>query len=136
MSKLNVFAHTTGNHKEGNFEHNGYFTKEDGKGTKVKSVMAAGNGVYFDRSKLNDDEIAEVKSLNFNRLAGKRTTKTVLAIRSLINTANKAAYNWSEEQADDILNVLAGEMLVLENKLRDVRKEKEGKTGYSFSFSE
>jgi len=119
---------------ENDYLHMGYFTKENGEGTKVKSVMAAGNGIYYDRSKLNDDEIAEVKADNFTRLSRKRMTKTVLSIRGLINTANKAIYKWSDEQADKIIDTLTAELSQLENKLRDVREEKEGKTGYNFDF--
>lgn len=118
---------------ENDFEHCGYFTKEDGKGNKVKATMAAGNKVYFDRSKLNDDEIAEIKSANFMRLARNRMTKAVKSIRALINTANKAAYNWTDDQADKILGTLGNEMIQLENKLRDVSESKEAK-GYSFDF--
>ncbi len=133
MSKVNVYPHTTGKVKDGDFEHRGYFTKEDGKGTKVKSVMAAGNKVYFDRSKLTEEEMVEIKQGNFTRLARNRMTKAVKSIRALINTANKAAYDWSDEQADKILSTLTSEMTQLENKLRDVREAKES-SGYSFDF--
>ena len=133
MGKVNVYPHTTGKVKDGNFEHHGYFTKEEGKGTKVKSVMAAGNKVYFDRSRLTEEEMVEIKQSNFIRLARNRMTKTVKSIRALINTANRTAYEWSDEQADKILFTLTNEMTQLENKLRDVREVKEN-SGYSFDF--
>jgi len=155
MAKINVYAHTTGKRlntveinalpkevrenkaklkvaSKGDFKLHGYFTKEEGKGKEVASIMAAGNKVYFDRSELNDDEVVEIKEANFSRLARSRMTKAVKSFHSLINTANSAMYAWSEEQATIILDTLGAELVELERKLRKVAAEKEEK-GYTFT---
>ena len=133
LAKAICFPHTTGKQKDGDFKHHGYFTQEEGKGSLVKSTIAAGNGIYYDRNKLDDDFIELVKAHNFKRLARKRVTKTVLGIRALTNTANSAAYKWTEEQATIILKTLAQELGILENRLMNVKESKENK-GYQFDF--
>jgi len=114
-----------------------YFTKEKGEGDQVTSVMSIGDGenrTSFAKIDLTDTEVAEIKSGNFGRVICKRTTKAILAIRSMCNTANKAMYNWTEDEAVKIMETLQTEMAILESKLYQVPTEKDEKKAYSFSL--
>ena len=150
MAKIKVYNHSTGSRltskeiaklsedltsaqfKEacrGDHVNYGFFTKKEGKGTKVGAI-GVGKGasrVYYQRDELTDSELNEIKDLNFKRVMGMRMTKTVKDFKGLINAANDSIHNWTEEEAGKIMATLQAQVVILENKLFNVKEAKKSK---------
>lgn len=118
------------------YAFNGYYTKENGEGKKVKTGFTANRGLYYDKSKLTDDELDMLKAGNFVRLGNRRTEVAKKSIKALINIANDNLYKWTEDQANEILACIVGEVQELENKLKNVKDAKEVKLGFQMSTPE
>ncbi len=123
---------------ENDYVHHGYFSKEEGKGKKTdKTPIACGNSIYYSKDSengLNGLELTTVKQFNFKRIGNRRTTETILDIRSLINVANDKMYSWTAEQAANILEKIHAELAILENKLLVITEPKEVNEKYKFSM--
>jgi len=150
MAKIKVYNHSTGSRlttkeikalpedltgsalKEacrGDHVNYGFFTKKEGKGTKVGAI-GVGKGVsrvYYQRDELTYSELNEIKDLNFKRVMGMRMTKTVKDFKGLINAANDSIHNWTEEEAGKIMATLQAQVVILENKLFNVKEAKKSK---------
>jgi hypothetical protein len=74
------------------------------------------------------EEVAESKAAKFKRLAEKRVTKALIALRAIKPLSNKFAYDYTTEQVDSICSAIV-------TAATDIRKafdgQKETKTGFT-----
>ena len=71
------------------------------------------------------ENIRKSKHERFIKLAESRMKKVLLALASLRNLSNKQNYEYSKEEASQMLNFLKNEIRELENSfLKDSKKER------------
>ncbi len=73
-----------------------------------------------------------MQKCNFKRVAERKTTKAITAIRKLEVLANKQNYDCTKQQTDQIIKALQGEIDRLRDKFNRVRK----KPSAEFTFTE
>lgn len=78
------------------------------------------------RLELINARLAAIKSEKFVSLAQKRTVRAINAIRGLQRLTNKAAYSWTDGQANKICEALKAEVLDLNNRFKGQAKQDEG----------
>jgi ABC-type Fe3+-hydroxamate transport system substrate-binding protein len=71
------------------------------------------------------EEIEETKAETFRRLANKRTTVALDKIRLIGNLANRAIYEYEEEQVERIIEALRMQIDRIDNKFKHVKPQKE-----------
>lgn len=66
---------------------------------------------------------AKVKALRFTDIVVPRVKGVINGLRRVENMANRAAYSWTDEQAEKIITALEGAVAKVTSKLRGAKKE-------------
>lgn len=68
----------------------------------------------------------ETKAERFRRLAMRRVPKAIKAMAAVTNLANRAVYEYTEEQREKVIEAIGGEVSRLVNAYNGVRERAEG----------
>jgi len=66
-----------------------------------------------------------MKDKKFRELAKSRTNKTLKCIKLIGNLANKSHYEYSNDEADQIINAIEKEVRVIKQKFRNSKSGRE-----------